>query len=132
MIAESIYGQSSGPSPFSRLLVFLSASELARYLVAIGTDMGRLTGADVATVVFVPPFFLSNAFMPVKFLPKWLQVVVRINPITYSVDATRAIMLDGWIWSEILLPIGVIVALDVVFGVAAVVILARATNVSTR
>lgn len=94
--------------------------------------MGRLTGADVATVVFVPPFFLSNAFMPVKFLPKWLQVVVRINPITYSVDATRAIMLDGWIWSEILLPIGVIVALDVVFGVAAVVILARATNVSTR
>lgn len=114
------------------LLAFLSASELARYLVAIGTDMGRLTGADVATVVFVPPFFLSNAFMPVKFLPKWLQVVVRINPITYSVDATRAIMLDGWIWSEILLPIGVIVALDVVFGVAAVVILARATNVSTR
>ncbi|GAA0260304.1 lysostaphin resistance A-like protein [Haladaptatus pallidirubidus] len=35
------------------LPAFSSAAELARFLVLIGTDMGRLEGADAATVVFV-------------------------------------------------------------------------------
>ncbi len=32
---------------------------------------------------------------PVTILPDWLQVVARLNPVTYALDAIRAALLDG-------------------------------------
>ena len=41
----------------------------------------------------MPLFFASNAIYPVSLMPPWLQVVARLNPLTYEVDALRALML---------------------------------------
>lgn len=100
-------------------------------IIALRTRSSKATQIATQLVVF-PLFFLSSALMPIKFLPEWLKVFARINPLTYGVDAARAIMLNGWIWSEILPAVGVLVALDVVFGAAAVVSIARATDASAR
>jgi ABC-2 type transport system permease protein len=44
----------------------------------------------------MPLFFASNAIYPISIMPAWLQVISRINPLTYEVDALRALMLaDG-------------------------------------
>jgi ABC-2 type transport system permease protein len=32
---------------------------------------------------------------PVTILPPWLQVVARLNPVTYAMDAMRSALLDG-------------------------------------
>ena len=46
-------------------------------------------------VLTMPLFFASNAIYPIAMMPDWLQFISRINPLTYEVDALRALMLSG-------------------------------------
>ena len=50
----------------------------------------------VGQLLTMPLFFASNAIYPIAIMPVWLQVIARVNPLTYEVDALRALMLaDG-------------------------------------
>jgi len=49
----------------------------------------------VGQLLTMPLFFASNAIYPVAIMPEWLQVIARGNPLTYEVDALRAMMLSG-------------------------------------
>ena len=46
-------------------------------------------------VLTMPLFFASNAIYPIAIMPAWLQVVAQVNPLTYEVDALRALMVVG-------------------------------------
>ena len=46
-------------------------------------------------VLTMPIFFASNAIYPITLMPDWLKVVSYLNPLTYEVDALRALMLRG-------------------------------------
>jgi ABC-2 type transport system permease protein len=46
-------------------------------------------------VVTMPLFFASNAIYPIAMMPGWLQIVSRINPLSYQVDALRDLMISG-------------------------------------
>ena len=37
----------------------------------------------------------GGMLFPITILPDWLQVIARLNPITYALDGTRAALLDG-------------------------------------
>jgi ABC-2 type transport system permease protein len=37
----------------------------------------------------------GGMLFPVKILPPWLQIVARLNPVTYAMDAMRSALLDG-------------------------------------
>ncbi|MDR0921289.1 MAG: ABC transporter permease [Lactobacillales bacterium] len=43
--------------------------------------------------------FLSSAFVPINTLPKWLQTVANINPVTHMIAAIRS-LLDKGIWGK--------------------------------
>jgi ABC-type multidrug transport system permease subunit len=43
----------------------------------------------------IPLIFASSTFVPVATFPGWLQVSARVNPITVTVDALRALCLSG-------------------------------------
>lgn len=49
----------------------------------------------IGQVITMPLFFASNAIYPISLMPGWLQVISRVNPLTYEVDALRALMLNG-------------------------------------
>jgi len=49
----------------------------------------------IGQVMTMPLFFASNAIYPISMMPGWLQVISRVNPLTYEVDALRALMLTG-------------------------------------
>jgi ABC-2 type transport system permease protein len=49
----------------------------------------------IGQVMTMPLFFASNAIYPISMMPAWLQVVSKINPLSYEVDALRALMLAG-------------------------------------
>lgn len=51
----------------------------------------------IGQLLTMPFFFASNAIYPISIMPKWLQVIARGNPLTYEVDALRALMLPNWI-----------------------------------
>lgn len=50
----------------------------------------------VAGFVTLPLLFMSNAFVPLDVMPGWMEVVARINPLTYAIQSMRALVLDGW------------------------------------
>ena len=47
----------------------------------------------IGQLLTMPLFFASNAIYPIELMPGWLRVVSRINPLSYEVDALRALML---------------------------------------
>jgi ABC-2 type transport system permease protein len=50
----------------------------------------------IGQLLTMPLFFASNAIYPLAIMPPWLHVVARINPLSYEVDALRALMIpDG-------------------------------------
>jgi ABC-2 type transport system permease protein len=49
----------------------------------------------IGQILTMPLFFASNAIYPISIMPRWLQVVSHGNPLTYQVDALRALMLAG-------------------------------------
>ncbi len=46
-------------------------------------------------VLTMPLFFASNAIYPLALMPQWLRVISTVNPLTYQVDALRALMIQG-------------------------------------
>ncbi len=49
----------------------------------------------IGQVLTMPLFLASNAIYPVALMPGWLRVIAGINPLTYQVDALRALMIQG-------------------------------------
>jgi ABC-2 type transport system permease protein len=49
----------------------------------------------IGQVLTMPLFFASNAIYPIDQMPGWLQVVARLNPLSYLVDALRGLMVLG-------------------------------------
>ena len=53
----------------------------------------------IGQILTMPLFFASNAIYPISIMPRWLQVISHANPLTYQVDALRALMLSGGVSS---------------------------------
>jgi len=49
----------------------------------------------VGQLLTMPFFFASNAIYPISIMPRWLQTISRVNPLTYEVDALRGLMVIG-------------------------------------
>jgi len=66
-------------------------STLSLIIACIVKTRERFMG--IGQVLTMPLFFASNAIYPISIMPVWLQVLSRLNPLTYEVDALRALML---------------------------------------
>lgn len=53
----------------------------------------------IGQVLTMPLFFASNAIYPISLMPGWLQVTSHLNPLSYQVDALRALMLQNGVSS---------------------------------
>jgi ABC-2 type transport system permease protein len=45
---------------------------------------------------------MSTSLAPLDFMPDWIQTVSMFNPISYTVDAVRVLMIEGFVWDIIL------------------------------
>lgn len=69
---------------------------LAWVFIALATWLRDAEAVQsVGLVVMFPLMFASSAFVTIDGLPGWLQVVAKINPVTYAVDASRDLALAG-------------------------------------
>ena len=71
------------------LLVLLAFTVTAFGVLVAVTIKQAQTFTWVMQLVVFPMFFLSGALYPVAGLPAWLEVLNRINPLTYAVDPMR-------------------------------------------
>ncbi|WP_049900893.1 ABC transporter permease [Natrinema sp. J7-1] len=97
-----------------------------------------------ANLLQLPLLFVSSAFLPLPALPEWIRTVATVNPITYGVDAARAVMLgentmtiieitrfDG-MWNTLVPALAVLSGLALVFGSVAVYAIGRAASADVR
>lgn len=68
-------------------------STLSLIIASIVKKRERFMG--IGQVLTMPLFFASNALYPIEIMPQWIQVVSKLNPLTYQVDALRALMIQG-------------------------------------
>lgn len=66
---------------------------LSLIIAAIVKTRERFMG--IGQVLTMPLFFASNAIYPLAIMPSWLHTVARVNPLSYQVDALRALMIVG-------------------------------------
>lgn len=64
-------------------------------LIAASIVKKRERFMGIGQVLTMPLFFASNALYPIDMMPKWIQVVSVLNPLTYQVDALRHLMVVG-------------------------------------
>ncbi|HEX8002339.1 MAG TPA: ABC transporter permease [Mycobacteriales bacterium] len=63
-------------------------------LIALRT--GNTQAVNLASLVFFPLLFLSPNAVPRANMQGWLQAAAKLNPITYVLEGTRSLVLDGW------------------------------------
>jgi len=88
--------------------------------VALTTMVRKVQALQaVAFVVTFPLMFASSAYMPIAAMPPWMRVIAVINPVTYAVNATRALSFGAASTSAVLASAGTAAVVAVVGGVAA-------------
>jgi ABC-2 type transport system permease protein len=75
------------------LIVLASAlfSTFSLIIACVVRTRERFMG--IGQFLTMPIFFGSNAIYPLAMMPPWLRFISRINPLSYEVDALRALML---------------------------------------
>ena len=64
---------------------------LSMTLAGLVRSRDRLMG--IGQAITMPLFFASNALYPVNVMPAWLHVISHVNPLSYEVDALRALLI---------------------------------------
>lgn len=78
------------------LVVMLGAAFFSTFSLVIACLVKtRERFMGIGQILTMPLFFASNAIYPIAIMPRWLQAISRANPLTYQVDALRALMLAG-------------------------------------
>jgi len=68
-------------------------SSLSMILASILKTRDRMMG--IGQAITMPLFFASNAIYPLSLMPSWLKTISVFNPLSYVVDAMRAMLLTG-------------------------------------
>ncbi|PJF26004.1 MAG: ABC transporter [Phototrophicales bacterium] len=75
------------------LLVGVAFSGLT---VGVGLLTGNGAATQGAAFLFFPLSFLTATFVPVNLLTGWVRTAAEYNPITYILEAMRAVLNSGW------------------------------------
>jgi ABC-2 type transport system permease protein len=82
----------------------------------IGLAVHDVESAQTAGFIWVFPLtFASSVFVPLKTMPGWLQAFARVNPITTTVNALRALTFGGATTRPLLYSLAWIVGILAVF-----------------
>ncbi|WP_413249273.1 ABC transporter permease [Sinomonas flava] len=75
---------------------FVMAVALTAFGVFVASRITRMEGFQmVMQLVLLPMIFLSGALFPLAGLPWWLDIITRLNPLTYAVAPLRSVVFEG-------------------------------------
>ena len=82
-------------------LAVLLGTGFAGFTVSAALGSGSAAATQGASFIFFPLTFLAPTFVPLDLLSGWLKGAAQANPITYVLEAMRAILNAGWNWAVI-------------------------------
>jgi len=76
--------------PLTLIFLFLVAFLFTALATSIASKLEDMQAFPIImNFLIMPLFFLSGALFPLDNLPKALQIITRLNPLSYGVDAIR-------------------------------------------
>ena len=80
--------------PLALVFMIMTAIVFAGLGVAIGSQLKDIQGMQlIMNFIVLPIYFLSGALFPLSGLPTVLNILTRIDPLSYGVDALRNILI---------------------------------------
>lgn len=93
----------AGPAGFLVILLlgglFGMAWSCVGMIIALRTRNQRATQSSF--ILFFPFTFITTSQLPLDLLHGWYRVAVQLNPVTYVLEALRALTSAGWEWDVI-------------------------------
>jgi ABC-2 type transport system permease protein len=83
--------------------------------VAIALRTGSAEVVQATFPVFFISLFASSAFFPRQLMQGWFKAVATVNPMSFMIEAVRALVITGFSVADALEAIGVVA---VIFAVA--------------
>jgi ABC-2 type transport system permease protein len=80
-------------------IVFLISVGLSSFFTALTLRATRMEMPQaIFQLITLPLMFASSAYFPIDRMPDWLQAIASVNPISYTIDAVRRLMIfsDGY------------------------------------
>ncbi|MCB2179717.1 ABC transporter permease [bacterium] len=77
-------------------LAVLLGTGFAGFTVSAALGSGNAAATQGASFIFFPLTFLAPTFVPLELLDGWLKTAATYNPITYVMQAMRALLNTGW------------------------------------
>ena len=80
-------------------IVFLISVGLSSFFTALTLRATRMEMPQaIFQLITLPLMFASSAYFPIAQMPSWLQTIASVNPISYTIDAVRRLMVfsDGF------------------------------------
>jgi len=86
--------------PVQILLVFVVVFLVSFALTALGFAIAWPMDSSqafhgIVNLFLIPLWLVSGALFPLTGASKWLQVIMRLNPLTYGVEALRSLLYPG-------------------------------------
>jgi len=75
-------------------IVFLISVGLASMFTALTLRSTRMEMPQaIFQLITLPLMFASSAYFPINLMPDWLQAIASVNPISYTIDAVRRLII---------------------------------------
>jgi ABC-2 type transport system permease protein len=98
------------------VLVSLAAAfgvAYAGFGVLVALKTRNVQATSTSFLLFFPLLFLTPNFVPFDLLSPLMETLARLNPVSYVIVGLRSLILDGWVWEDLLWCIVVIVGMTV-------------------
>lgn len=105
----------SGPVGFLLLLVLTSlwAIVFSGFMQLIALKTRSAAATNSGGLVFFPLLFLTPNFVPRDLLTRPMEIAATFNPVTYVMEALRALILQDLSWTPLIRGFGVVAVLGV-------------------
>jgi ABC-2 type transport system permease protein len=119
LVVGYAFGVRLATGPAGWLMLLLLEAVIALAFASLGTWAALRTGSTEAVQGLFPVFFvflfLSSMNIPRNLIETdWFRWVATINPVSYLIEAVRALVIYDWHWEPILLGFAVAIGLSLV------------------
>jgi ABC-2 type transport system permease protein len=118
LLAGLAFGAHIESGPLGAILIVLLASlfgvAYAGFGILVALTTRNVQATNTSFLLFFPLLFLTPNFVPFDRLSPVMETLARINPVSYVIVGLRSLIIDGWVVDQILVCLGVILAMGVV------------------
>lgn len=124
-VALAVFGAAGVNWLLLILALLLSASAFSAMGAFVSVAVREVFEAQtLANFIRFPMMFLGGVFVPLEAMPPTLQVIARLLPLTYAVEALRDALSSG-AWEAVLVDLAALAVFTVILFALAVHVLAR-------